>query len=250
MLNKKYKTALITGAATGIGYAILKKLCHENIQVLALDKDKKKLKTVCDKTKSIPICLDLKNTEKVYKLLSNIKVDILISNAGTGKGIDGLLKSSKNEIEDSSKVNVESHLHLLKCLVPDMVKKRKGHIILMGSLAGLYPVDSAVYGSQKGAIHRMAQSLRVELQGTRVKVTEICPGRTKTDFAINTFNNPKKAKKFMSGFSILSPEDIAEAVLFALNTNWRSNISLIEISGTEQTPGGIPVHPVKDPILD
>ena len=54
----------------------------------------------------------------------------------------------------------------------------------------------------------------------------------------------------MSGFSILDPEDISEAVLFALNTKWRSNISLIEISGTEQTPGGIPVHSVKDPILD
>ena len=95
MLNKKYKTALITGAATGIGYTILKKLRQENIKVIALDKDKKKLNKVCDNTKSSPICLDLRNTNKVYKLLSNIKVDILISNAGTGKGIDGLLKSSR-----------------------------------------------------------------------------------------------------------------------------------------------------------
>ncbi len=250
MLKKKYKTALITGAASGIGYNILKKLRHEKIKVLAVDKDKKKLEKVCNKMQSTPIHLDLNNTKEIYKLLSKIKVDILVSNAGIGKGINGLLKSSQEEIEISTKINIESHLHLLRCVIPNMVKKRKGHIIIMGSLAGLYPIDSALYGSQKGAIHRLAQSLRIELQGTRVKVTEICPGRTRTDFGKNAFKDLKMAKKFMSGFSILDPEDISDAVLFALNTKWRSNISLIEVSGTEQTPGGIPVHSVKDPILD
>ena len=249
MLKKKYKSALITGAASGIGYSVLKKLRHEKIKVLALDKDKKKLEKVCSKMQSTPIHLDLNNTKEIYKLLSKIKVDILVSNAGIGKGINGLIKSSKEEIEISTKINFESHLHVLRCVIPNMVKKRKGHIVLMGSLAGLYPY-SALYGSQKAAIHRLAQSLRIELKGTRVKITEICPGRTKTDFGKNAFKNLKMAKKFMSGFSILDPEDISEAVLFALNTKWRSNISLIEISGTEQTPGGIPVHSVKDPILD
>jgi NADP-dependent 3-hydroxy acid dehydrogenase YdfG len=130
-----------------------------------------------------------------------------------------------------------------------MVKRRRGHVILMGSLAGLYPVDSAIYGGQKGAIHRIAQSLRVELSGTRVKVTEICPGRTNTGFAKAAFDNKKVAKKFMSGFTLLEPRDISDAIIFALSTRWRSNISTIEISGTEQSPGGVPIYPVKDPIL-
>ena len=99
--------------------------------------DKKKLEKVCSKMQSTPIHLDLNNTKEIYKLLSKIKVDILVSNAGIGKGINGLIKSSKEEIEISTKVNFESHLHVLRCVIPNMVKKRKGHIVLMGSLAGL-----------------------------------------------------------------------------------------------------------------
>ena len=119
----------------------------------------------------------------------------------------------------------------------------------MGSLAGLYPQMSTVYGGQKGAIHRIAQSLRIELSGSRVKVSEICPGRTKTNFGNVAFDDKAKAKKFMSGFTLLEPRDIVDGIMFALSTRWRSNISTIEISGTEQSPGGVPVYRVKDPIL-
>ena len=159
------------------------------------------------------------------------------------------MHASREDIEISTKINMESCLHTLKAIVPKMVKNRKGHVILMGSLAGLYPQISTVYGGQKGAIHRIAQSLRVELSGSRVKVTEICPGRTKTNFAKAAFTDKAKAKKFMSGFTLLEAKDIADAVMFALSTRWRSNISTIEISGTEQSPGGVPIYPVKDPIL-
>ena len=248
-MNKRYKTALITGAASGIGYSILKKLSNYKFKIYALDKNKIKLKKVCNETGAYPINLDIANTDALYSKLSKLNIDILVSNAGIANGIEGLLKSSKNDILKSTKVNYESILHIIKILVPKMVKKRNGHIFLIGSIAGLYPTDSAIYSSQKTAIHKIAQSLRIELSGSRVKLTEISPGRTKTSFGNNVFSTSKMKKKFMSGFQVLDPDDISNALLFALNTKWKTNVSLIEILPTEQSPGGIPIIPVKDPIL-
>ena len=248
-MHKRYKTALITGAASGIGYSILKKLSNYKFKIYALDKNKIKLKKICNETGAYPINLDIANTDALYSKLSKLNIDILVSNAGIANGIEGLLKSSKNDILKSTKVNYESILHIIKILVPKMVKKRNGHIFLIGSIAGLYPTDSAIYSSQKTAIHKIAQSLRIELSGSRVKLTEISPGRTKTSFGNNVFSTSKMKKNFMSGFQVLDPDDISNALLFALNTKWKTNVSLIEISPTEQSPGGIPIIPVKDPIL-
>ena len=248
-MNKRYKTALITGAASGIGYSILKKLSNYKFKIYALDKNKIKLKKICNETGAYPINLDIANTDALYSKLSKLNIDILVSNAGIANGIEGLLKASKNDILKSTKVNYESILHIIKILVPKMVKKRNGHIFLIGSIAGLYPTDSAIYSSQKTAIHKIAQSLRIELSGSRVKLTEISPGRTKTSFGNNVFSTTKMKKKFMSGFQVLDPDDISNALWFALNTKWKTNVSLIEISPTEQSPGGIPIIPVKDPIL-
>tara|TARA_Y100000996_G_scaffold24479_1_gene17596 strand:- start:775 stop:1521 length:747 start_codon:yes stop_codon:yes gene_type:complete len=248
-MNKRYKTALITGAASGIGYSILKKLSNYKFKIYALDKNKIKLKKICNETGAYPINLDIANTDALYSKLSKLNIDILVSNAGIANGIEGLLKSSKNDILKSTKVNYESILHIIKILVPKMVKKRNGHIFLIGSIAGLYPTDSAIYSSQKTAIHKIAQSLRIELSGSRVKLTEISPGRTKTSFGNNVFSTSKMKKNFMSGFQVLDPDDISNALWFALNTKWKTNVSLIEISPTEQSPGGIPIIPVKDPIL-
>lgn len=247
---KRYKTALITGAANGIGSSILKKLSDYKFKIYALDKDKRKLKTICNKTGAFPLNIDITNIDLLYSKLSKLDVDILINNAGIGNGIEGLLKSSKADILKSTRVNYESILHILKILVPKMVKKRNGHIFLIGSIAGLYPTDSAIYSSQKTAIHKIAQSLRIELSGSRVKLTEITPGRTKTSFANKIFSSNKKKKEFTNSFQVLDPEDISNALLFALNTKWKTNISLIEILPTEQSPGGIPIIPVKDPILE
>ena len=247
---KRYKTALITGAANGIGSSILKKLSDYKLKIYALDKDKRKLKTICNKTGAFPLNIDITNIDLLYSKLSKLDVDILINNAGIGNGIEGLLKSSKADILKSTRVNYESILHILKILVPKMVKKRNGHIFLIGSIAGLYPTDSAIYSSQKTAIHKIAQSLRIELSGSRVKLTEITPGRTKTSFANKIFSSNKKKKEFTNSFQVLDPEDISNALLFALNTKWKTNISLIEILPTEQSPGGIPIIPVKDPILE
>jgi len=247
---KRYKSALVTGAASGIGKSILNKLSNYQIKLYALDKNKTKLKKICDKTGALPICLDISKTDLLYSKLSKLNIDIIVSNAGIGDGIEGLLKSTKKDIVNSTRVNYESVLHLLKILVPKMIKKRNGHIFLIGSIAGLYPTDSAIYSSQKTAIHKIAQSLRVELSGSRVKLTEISPGRTNTSFGEKIFSSKKNKKSFQSGFQTLDPEDISNALVFALNTKWKTNISLIEILPTEQSPGGIPIVPVNDPILE
>ena len=249
MINKIYKSVLITGASSGIGLETLKRFFNENIIIYALDKDVSKLEKLKRKYKFNIIQMNLFDTDEIYNKLSNFKIDIIICNAGIGRGAEGILKASREDIEVSTKLNVESYLHTLKAIVPGMIKRRKGHVVLMGSLAGLYPQISSVYGGQKGAIHRIAQSLRIELSGSRVKVSEICPGRTKTNFGKSAFKNKDKAKKFMSGFTLLEPRDIADAIMFSLSVRWRSNISTIEISGTEQSPGGVPIIPVKDPIL-
>ena len=249
MINKIYKSVLITGASSGIGLETLKRFFNENIIIYALDKDVSKLEKLKRKHKFNIIQMNLFDTDEIYNKLSNLKIDIIICNAGIGRGAEGILKASREDIEVSTKLNVESYLHTLKAIIPGMIKRRKGHVVLMGSLAGLYPQISSVYGGQKGAIHRIAQSLRIELSGSRVKVSEICPGRTKTNFGKSAFKNKDKAKKFMSGFTLLEPRDIADAIMFSLSVRWRSNISTIEISGTEQSPGGVPIIPVKDPIL-
>ena len=98
MINKLYKKALITGSAEGIGYSILTKLLKSNIEVIAVDKNKEKLKKISKDFKNYKIqtiILDLTNTNQLYKKLSNIKTDILINNAGIGRGVGGLLNSTK-----------------------------------------------------------------------------------------------------------------------------------------------------------
>ena len=105
---KRYKTALITGAANGIGSSILKKLSDYKFKIYALDKDKRKLKTICNKTGALPLNIDITNIDLLYSKLSKLDVDILINNAGIGNGIEGLLKSSKGDILKSTRVNYES----------------------------------------------------------------------------------------------------------------------------------------------
>ena len=113
MINKIYKSVLITGAADGIGLETLKRVLKEKIDVYALDKNITKLKKLQKKYKFKIIELDLTNTDKIYEILSKLKVDILIANAGIGRGAEGILKASRNDIEISTKINLESYFCLL-----------------------------------------------------------------------------------------------------------------------------------------
>ncbi|MAW58056.1 MAG: oxidoreductase [Alphaproteobacteria bacterium] len=239
MTDTNYKKALVTGATSGIGLETAIRLAESGIHVTAAGRRKEKLLELQKKISCDIIEIDVRDQKKIYSEFGELEVDILINNAGVGKGFSPIFLAEPDDINTTTETNVTSFLHLLRAVVPGMVKRKKGHIINIGSIAGLYPVSSSVYGGSKGAVHMINQNLRVELSGTGVRATEICPGRVNTEFFDIAFSdNPDKRKQMTSGLKLLEQEDVADAIMFAINAPWRMNVSLIELTPTEQVPGG------------
>ena len=111
-------------------------------------------------------------------------------------------------------------------------------------MAGLYPLASSLYGATKGAMHVLSMDLRLELQGTGVRVTEICPGRVSTEFYDAALDDPEiRESKKNSGIEEVTSEDISQAVMYTLEASQHVNIYRIELQPTEQTYGGMQFKP-------
>jgi len=234
-----YTTALVTGASSGIGAATVRALASRGVTVHALARREDRLKDLAAETGCLPISLDLRDRDAIYDRLAALDVDILVGNAGTGRGFDGLLNASPEDIDITLETNVQALVHVLRALLPGMIERKCGHVVNIGSVAGLYPISSVIYGASKGAVHLLNQNLRIELKGTGVRTTEICPGRVATEFFEASIDDPEKAAKIgKTGIDELRPDDIADAILFALDAPWRMNVNMIEIQPTEQTFGG------------
>ena len=118
-------------------------------------------------------------------------------------------------------------------------------MVNLGSVAGLYPIVSVVYGASKGAVRLMSQNLRLELRGTGVRVTEICPGRVSTEFYDAAIPDPETRDRLKTtGIRELTPDDIAEAILYAVSAPAHVNVSTIELQPVEQVFGGVQFAPV------
>tara|TARA_Y100001970_G_scaffold201913_1_gene245752 strand:- start:915 stop:1646 length:732 start_codon:yes stop_codon:yes gene_type:complete len=241
MLSNNYKTALVTGASSGIGEATVKMLSSKGYKVSALARRKSKLKKLSTETGCEVIIMDIRNTKEIEKL-KNYSFDVFINNAGLGRGFTKIYKTKAEDILTTIDTNVQAFLQLLRCVTPSMVKKKRGHIINIGSIAGLYPLSSSVYGGSKGAVHLISQNLRLELSGTGVRCTEINPGRVDTEFFDVAFDSKKEAMKMKTGLKMLESVDIAESIMFALESPAHVNISSIEITPTEQAPGGVKIE--------
>ena len=238
MSLSEYKTALVTGASSGVGMACVRALRKKQLDVIALARREDRLGSLAEETGCQVMVQDLLETKKIYANLVEIGADILINNAGLGRGYEGFLKSSADEIDDMVKLNVSAAFHVTRALAVGMTERKSGHIIQIGSLAALYPIGLPVYGGTKGAIHAFSQHFRIELAGTGVRHTEICPGRIATEFFDSAFKVQEDRDAFLSGYSPLQPADIAAAALFAIEAPWHVNVSTIELTPTEQVPGG------------
>lgn len=238
MAMNGYNTALVTGASSGVGAAATRTLSAAGLKVIALARREDRLAALAEETGCEPLVLDLKDTDAVYGALKGRQIDVLVNNAGLGRGYEGFLKSRPEEINEMIDLNVTAAIHVTHAVLGGMIERGRGHMVHIGSIAGLYPLGFPVYGATKGGIHSFAQHLRMELKGSGVRQTEVCPGRIATEFFDTAFKSEDDRKAFMAGFEALKAEDIVAAVMYAIGTPLHVNVSLIELTPTQQMPGG------------
>lgn len=236
----KIRTALVTGASSGIGAACVRRLAAEGLEVWALARRADRLAALARETGCTPLVADIRDTDAMADVLGAIAPDVLINNAGLGAGITGLVEASPTDVERTIGTNVTGLLQTCQRILPGMIARGGGHVVNIGSTAGLRPIASAVYGGSKGAVHLISQNLRLELRGTGVRVTEICPGRVTTEFfdvAVPGDAGPRVVTA--PPIRCLDAEDVADAVVHALRAPPHVNVSMIEINPIEQQFGGV-----------
>ncbi len=243
MTKQGMQSALVTGASAGIGMAAVRSLRAAGLQVWAMARRADRLEALAEETGCVPIVADVRDSDGLEAALADIAPDVLVNNAGLGAGITGILKASRDDIERTIGTNVTALLDLCRIVLPGMVERRRGHVVNIGSVAGLYPINSTVYGGSKGAVHLISMNLRLELRGTGVRVTEICPGRVSTEF-MDVAVPPGADFPAKTPIRELKPEDIAASIVYAVEAPAHVNVSTIELQPLEQTFGSTQFDPI------
>lgn len=242
-MSDVFKTALVTGASSGIGRAVAESLLARGLAVHATARRAERLAEIAG---AVPHALDLLDRDAIYRAFEGLEIDVLVANAGTARGYDGLVDASPDDLDATFGANLGGFAHTVRAVLPGMIARGRGHIVAIGSVTGIYPTGSAVYGASKGAVRLFCQNLRLELRGTGVRTTEICPGRVATEIYDAAFDDPALTARYKAtGIRELQPADVAEAVLYALDQPSRVNVATIEITPVEQSYGGAHFAPVE-----
>lgn len=235
-----YKTALVTGASSGIGAAVVERLRRENIEVHAVARSADALKELADRTGCVAHVIDVTDRAAIADLASRVKFDILVNNAGVDRP-KKFLEADEADIDLLVDVNLRAVLHICRLIVPGMVERDRGHVINISSIAGNYNFGgNSTYHAVKAGVAMLSNQLRIDAFGKRVRVTEICPGRVATDIFSHVHgNDPSVRERFIDGFELPKAEDIADAIGFAIAAPVAVNIGHMEITPTLQVMGGL-----------
>lgn len=244
------RNVFITGASSGIGkaiaYAFAKNgdnliLCARRLE--KLEEIKKDIESKYDVKVDI-YKLDVTVYEEVVSIVKeavnrNLHIDVLINNAGLALGLDKFQDYSINDMEIMLNTNVKGLLYVTREIIPNMISQNSGHIINIGSTAGIYSyANGAVYCATKAAVRFLSDGIRIDTIDKNIKVTTIQPGIVETDFSEVRFHGDKgKADSVYKGVEALKPEDIADIVLYSANQPKHVQISDITIMATKQATG-------------
>lgn len=246
------KIVFITGASSGIGAACARKFAKEGYTLLLNARSVDKLqaiKTELDNVYGTDVHIlpfDVRDREAAAKALTTLPesyqtIDILVNNAGLALGMDKEYEGTEENYDTMIETNITALLMITRLIVPSMVKRGKGHIINIGSVAGdvAYPGGS-VYCATKAAVKVLSDGLRMDLVDTPLRVTNVKPGLVETNFSVTRFAGDKeRADKVYHGIKPLTGEDIAEVVYFAASAPAHVQIAEVLVLATHQASGSI-----------
>ncbi|HAP69673.1 MAG TPA: NAD(P)-dependent oxidoreductase, partial [Flavobacteriales bacterium] len=221
------KTAIITGATAGIGEATAIEFSKLDYNLILTGRRKErleKLKSQLESDYKIQVSVhafDIRQRAEVEDFcrneIGNASIDILVNNAGLASGLSPLHEGDVDDWEKMIDTNVKGLLYITREIAPRMVAQQSGHIINVGSIAGIevYP-NGNVYCATKHAVHAISEALRKELFDKGIKVTNIAPGLVETEFSIVRFHGDEnRAKTVYDGMEALTAKDIADCIAFA-----------------------------------
>ena len=243
----KNQTALVTGASSGIGHSCALYLASYGLNLVLtgrrpdrLEELKYKISQINSELKVSTLVFDIQNYDEVSKhfsnLLENTKIDILINNAGLALGLDKISEGSIDDWEKMIDTNIKGLLYVSKWVIPYFKKQNSGHIVNIGSVAGVstYPMGN-VYCATKSAVHVLSEAMNLDLVDTDIRVSNIAPGACETEFSNIRFKgDSEKADKVYKGYTPLTPDDVADLILYILNTPKHINIQNSLIMPTAQ----------------
>ena len=241
------KTALITGATSGIGKATAEKLAEKGYNLILTGRRKDRLeeigKNISEKfnVKVLPLCFDIRDNEAVKSQIDRLpedmeNIDILINNAGLAVGLNPIQSGVIDDWERMIDTNIKGLLYITRAVVPLMIERQKGYIINIGSIAGREAyANGNVYCATKSAVDTLTKSMRIDLLPYNIRVSQIAPGQAETEFSIVRFKgDEERAKKVYQGFDPLTAEDIADAIVYITEAPPHVNISDLLIMPTAQ----------------
>ena len=251
-MSTKSKIAVVTGASSGIGAATALLLANSGYRVIAGARRIDRLNALATQSQDIEICqldvTDQSSVDEFVKHLNGRDVDVLINNAGGAFDSASVLESDPEIWKKSFDVNVVGSVRMTKAIAPVMIKAGKGHIVVMSSTAAQVAYENGgSYVAAKFAERSLANTLRLELNGTPIRVTEIAPGMVKTDeFALvrNSGDSAKAAKVYEGVEFPLTAEDIAESIRWSVMLPEHVNIDSLTIRPVAQAAAH-KVHRVK-----
>jgi NADP-dependent 3-hydroxy acid dehydrogenase YdfG len=223
------KTAMVTGATTGIGEATAFLLAQNGFDVIItgrrnnlLDLLKLKIQTET-KAKVLSLNFDVRNLTEVRQAISSLEdkwkqVDVLVNNAGLAVGLNHIDKGEVDDWERMIDTNIKGLIYVTREVSPLMVERNSGHIINISSIAGKEAYENGnIYCATKHAVESLSKTMRIDLVMHNIKVTNIAPGMVDTEFSLVRFKGDKeRADKVYHDLTPLFAHDIAEAILFAV----------------------------------
>jgi NADP-dependent 3-hydroxy acid dehydrogenase YdfG len=246
-MSLKGKIVFITGASAGIGAATALAFAAEGARLLLAARRIEKLKAVAAAVAERgaeavhSIRLDVRDRDAVQQAIEGLPadwqaIDVLVNNAGLSRGLEKLHEGKIDDWEEMIDTNVKGLLYVSRAVVPGMVARGHGHIVNLGSTAGemTYP-GGAVYCATKAAERAINDGLRQDLLGTPLRVTTVDPGMVETEFSIVRFHGDTgRAADFYKGLQPLTPEDVADAILWAVSRPANVNIARVLLTPVQQ----------------
>lgn len=246
--------AFITGATAGFGAAIARRYVREGSKVIAAGRRRERLEALQRELGSERchiVELDVRDRAAVESAFTSLPaafrdLDVLVNNAGLAMGREPSQTASLDDWDTMIDTNVKGLMYCSRAAVDGMVERNRGHIVNIGSVAGMYPYPGGnVYGPTKAFVHHFSLNLRADLLGTAVRVTDVQPGMTSgTEFSKVRFRgNEERAAKVYEGVPhTLTPEDIAEAVYWVTSRPAHVNVNSIEMMPVSQAFNPFNVH--------